>query len=67
MKNIFAYTPTVYPNSYPPYISINQRQDDKYYITVRSVDNVSVEMEIPFMELLKMGGACHSILNLSED
>lgn len=64
--NIFAYTETEYQN-YPAYISVNKR-DGKYFISVRSRESAGyAEMEIPFIELLKLGSACSGILNLGED
>lgn len=65
-QNIYAYTELRYL-TYPAYISINKRYG-KYWITVRSPDSSNVsEIEIPFIELLKLGSACTGILNIRED
>lgn len=65
-NNIYAYTEFIY-KSYPAYLSLNER-DGKYYMTVRSRESMYCqEIEIPFMEMLKLGSACMGILNLTED
>ncbi len=64
--SIYAYTEYHYLN-YPGYISINKREG-KYYISLRSTEGVCSQiLEIPFIELLKLGSACTGALNLGED
>lgn len=66
MKNIFAYThPTA---QYPAYVSINRKDDGKYYIAVRSQgEQMASEMEIPLDELIKMSGGIGSIFSFESD
>jgi hypothetical protein len=59
-QNLFAYTETPYL-TYPAYISLNKR-NGKYYLSVRSSDTSETSVvEIPFLELLKLGTACRRI------
>lgn len=66
MKNIFAYTEFDY-KTYPAYVSLNKR-DKKYVLTVRSKESQTVqEIEIPFMELLKLQSSILGELSFGND
>lgn len=65
MDNIFAHTESTYP--LPGYVSLNKR-NGKYYLSVRAQgQQYAQELELPFMEVLKLGNACHSILDMNGD
>lgn len=65
VENIFAYTEVA--QSLPAYVSLNKR-NGKYYLAVRAKgQQYAQELEIPFIEVLKLGSACHGILNMNGD
>ncbi len=62
MSNIFAYTEFEY-KSYPGYVSLN-KVNDKYILTIRDKEGKNqAEVEVPFLELLKMAGNINGLVS----